>query len=82
MLSPSTSRHPNIAPTGSFGNLPGQKPPTRRDVAKPAFKLTRDGAAHDLAAQVYEKNVKNISMPSYNERVARQRRLAWNNRTK
>lgn len=51
-------------------------------VKKPAFKLTRDGAAHDLAAQVYEKNVKNSSMPSYNERVARQRRLAWNNRTK
>ena len=57
-------------------------PVVKQSVKKPAFKLTRDGAAHDLAAQVYEKNVKNSSMPSYNERVARQRRLAWNNRTK
>lgn len=34
VLSPSASRHPNIAPTGSFGNLPGRKPPTRQDVAE------------------------------------------------
>lgn len=34
VLSPSASRHPNITPTGSFGNLPGRKPPTRQDVAE------------------------------------------------
>ena len=51
-------------------------------ITKPAFSLTRNGTAHDLAAQEYQKGLKNNSMPSYDERVARQRRLAWNNRAK
>ena len=51
-------------------------------ITKPAFSLTRNGTAHDLAAQAYQKGLKNNSMPSYDERIARQRRLVWNNRTK
>lgn len=51
-------------------------------ITKPAFSLTRNGTAHDLAAQEYQKGLKNNSMPSYDERIAKQRRNIWNNRTK